>query len=122
MTRVPAKAQVLTAIVVVSNVLGNLLLSAGLKAATTFASAIFSPLVVMGVALLIVWMLSRMALMSWADLSYVLPVTSFGYILTALAGKFVLAEQISGSRWWGTILIFAGMVVVSGTPIRTAGK
>ena len=31
--------------------------------------------------------LSRMALLSWADLSYVLPVTSVGYVLVALIGK-----------------------------------
>jgi uncharacterized membrane protein len=102
----------LTAIVVVSNVIGNLLVSAGLKG----AGAAF---VVCGVALLVLWTLSRMALMSWADLSYILPVTSVGYILTALAGKYVLAEQISSTRWWGTLLIFAGMAVVGSTSPRT---
>ena len=106
------RAWLLTAIVVVSNVLGNLLLSIGLKGSN-------AALAVLGVALLIVWTLSRMTLMSWADLTYILPVTSVGYILTALAGKYLLAEQISGSRWWGTLLIFAGMVVVSRTAPKT---
>ena len=98
------RAQLLTAVVVVSNVLGNLFLSIGVKTPS---------------ALLIVWMLSRMALMSWADLSYILPITSVGYVLTALVGKYILAEQISGARWWGTLLIFAGMLVVSRTAPRT---
>jgi len=102
----------LAAVVVISNVLGNLLLSMGVRTPNVL-------LVVAGVALLIVWTLSRMALMSWADLSYILPITSVGYILSALAGKYVLAEQISGARWWGTLLIFAGMVVVSRTAPRT---
>jgi uncharacterized membrane protein len=106
------RAQLLTAVVVVSNVAGNLSLSVGVKTPNTV-------LIVLGVALLILWTLSRMALMSWADLSYILPVTSVGYILTALAGKYVLAEHISGARWWGTLLIFAGMVVVSRTSPRT---
>jgi uncharacterized membrane protein len=102
----------LAALVVISNVLGNLLLSMGVRTPNVF-------LIVAGVALLIVWTLSRMALMSWADLSYILPITSVGYILSALAGKYVLAEHISGARWWGTLLIFAGMVVVSRTAPRT---
>ena len=49
----------------------------------------------------------------------ILPVTAVGYILTALAGKYLLAEQISDARWWGTLLIFAGMVVVGSTAPRT---
>jgi uncharacterized membrane protein len=107
-----ARAQLLTAVVVASNVAGNLALSVGVKTPN-------AAMIVLGVTLLILWTLSRMTLMSWADLSYILPVTSVGYILTALAGKYVLAEQISGPRWWGTLLIFAGMVVVSRTPPRT---
>ena len=50
----------------------------------------------LGVLLMILWMLSRMALLSWADLSYVLPVTAIGYVLVALVGKALLDEQISG--------------------------
>jgi drug/metabolite transporter (DMT)-like permease len=67
------------------------------------------------VVLLILWMASRMALLSWADLSYVLPVTSVGYVLVALAGKILLHEQISTRRWAGIILIMAGVALVSGT-------
>ncbi|HYP14702.1 MAG TPA: hypothetical protein VEQ63_12315 [Bryobacteraceae bacterium] len=119
MKHVPAKARMLTAVVVLTNVLGNLALSLGMKSSSTATAIISNPLVVVGVGLLILWTLSRMALMSWADLSYILPITSIGYVLTALAGKFVLAESISGPRWWGTLLIFAGMVIVSRTRPRT---
>ena len=56
-----------------------------------------------------------MSLLSWADLSYVLPVTSVGYVLSALCGKFFLAEQISLTRWAGTLLIVAGTAMVSRT-------
>ena len=31
-----------------------------------------------------------MALLSWADLTYVLPVTALGYVLTVLAGQVLL--------------------------------
>ena len=70
-----------------------------------------------GIALLILWLLSRMALLSWADLSYVLPVTSLGYVASALIGRFFLNEQITPARWAGTLLIVAGTVLVGvGSP------
>ena len=68
----------------------------------------------LGVLLMILWMLARMALLSWADLSYVLPVTAIGYVLVALVGKLLLNEQIGGKRWAGIFLIVAGVALVSG--------
>ena len=50
-----------------------------------YIAALFNPWVALGVSLLIVWMLSQMTLLSWADLSYVLPVTSVGYVLANIA-------------------------------------
>ena len=58
---------------------------------------LFHPWVALGVVLLILWLLSRMALLSWADLSYVLPVTSVGYVLVALIGKLLLNEPITAA-------------------------
>ena len=67
-----------------------------------YMAAIFTPWVMVGIALLILWLLSRMALLSWADLSYVLPITSLGYVASALIGRFFLNEQITPTRWMGT--------------------
>jgi uncharacterized membrane protein len=65
-------------------------------------------------------MMSRMTLLSWADLSYVLPVTAIGYALVALVGRVFLAEQIPLKRWAGIALIVAGVALVSlGTAPRT---
>ena len=108
------KTRVFTLVVILSNVLGNLALSWGLK-----NYGLFSPYVFLGVALLIVWMLSRMTLLSWADLSYVLPVTSVGYVLTVFIGKYFFAEQITWQRWLGSLLIMGGMIVVGQTYPRT---
>ena len=128
MNRMPLKTRILTLIVILSNVLGNFALSIGMKANTVaafsgglapYVRAVFSPMVLLGVSLLILWMLSRMALMSWADLSFVLPITSIGYVLSAMMGKFFLDEHISSQRWAGTLLIVAGMALVSFTPART---
>ena len=112
MTSIPAKARLLTVVVILSNVAGNLLLGKGMKSSSLTLAAF-------GVALLILWMLSRMTLMSWADLSYILPVTSIGYVLSALAAQMFLGEHLSPFRWTGTLFITAGMIVVSSTPPKT---
>jgi uncharacterized membrane protein len=60
-----------------------------------------------------------MAMLSWADLSYVAPVTAIGYVLNALMGRAFLGERVSGARWAGTLLIVAGVALVGSTSIRT---
>ncbi|HUA83829.1 MAG TPA: hypothetical protein VMB85_08210 [Bryobacteraceae bacterium] len=111
-----------TIIVVLSNALGNFALASGMRNRSTdgvldYLRAIFSPWVMIGIVLLILWLLSRMALLSWADLSYVLPVTSLGYVVNALMGRWFLNEQVTAARWAGTLLIVAGtMLVGAGSP------
>ena len=109
------KARLLTVVVVLSNVAGNLLVSLGLKSENGFVW----PLVGGGVALLILCKLARITLMSWADLSYILPITAIGYVLSAIAAKLFLSEQISLMRWSGTLLIVAGIVLVGRTQAET---
>src|SRR6266516_2157883 len=102
-TTLQLKTRILTTVVVLTNVLGNSLLSRGMQSVGELLSlsplpyirALFNPWVAAGVSLLIVWLLSHMALLSWADLSYVLPVTSIAYVLVPLVGRFFLHEQVS---------------------------
>ena len=105
-------------VVVFSNVFGNFFLKRGMPPALAtplaYITVLFHPWVALGVLLMIVWMLSRMALLSWADLSYVLPVTAVGYVLVAIVGKVLLNEQITMQRWAGIGLIVAGVALVSG--------
>ncbi len=116
-------------IVILSNALGNLSLTWGMRhqaralrpSVVFFIEAIFSPFVLLGITLLIVWLLTRMALLSWADLSYVLPVTSLGYVLSTFFGRFFLAEYVSPQRWAGTLLIVAGTALVGLTAPGTTG-
>jgi uncharacterized membrane protein len=53
-----------------------------------------------------------MTLLSWADLSFVLPVTALGYPLSTWMGRLFLGEQITAERWIGTGLIVTGTVLV----------
>src|ERR1700742_3206503 len=125
--RLRAKTWICAAVVVLSNVFGNYFLKLGMPAdlptPLSYITAIFRPWAALGVALLILWLVSRMTLLSWADLSYVLPVTSIGYVLVALVGKALLAGQITGKRWAGILLIMAGVALVSnGTAPQTGRK
>ena len=111
------KTRFFLALVIVSQPLGNLFLTMGMKhrvlgSPWDYLTAIFTPYVALGIVLLIVWLLSRMALLSWADLSYVLPVTSLGYAASAVIGHFFLNEHITPHRWAGTLLIVAGTILV----------
>jgi drug/metabolite transporter (DMT)-like permease len=123
--RLRLKTWICTLIVVFSNPFGDFFLKRGLPESVRLSSpleyvaALFQPWVALGVALLIVWQLSRMTLLSWADLSYVLPVTSVGYVVVALIGKVMLHEAITGRRWAGIVLIMAGVALVGGSAPST---
>jgi drug/metabolite transporter (DMT)-like permease len=123
------KTWLFTAIVVLSNAFGDFFMkrgipeSLGLTTPLEYVAVLFHPWVAAGVILLILWQLSRMALLSWADLSYVLPVTSIGYVIVALIGKLMLNEAISPQRWAGILLIMAGVALVgAGTAISTVQR
>lgn len=121
------RAYRLLALVLVLRPFGNLSLAWGMKhfsqvlAANPFVyvRAMLNPFVAVGILALILALLTRMALLSLADLSFVLPLTATGYILSTLLGKFFLREQVSLDRWIGTLLIFLGTAVVASTKTRT---
>jgi uncharacterized membrane protein len=123
------KTRLFAAIVVLTNVTGNFALSWGIKhgaamdgSAWGFVRVIFDPWVFAGILLLSGWVLSRMALLSWADLSYVIPVTSIGFVLNAVMGAVFLGETITPLRWTGTLCIVGGTVLVGLTAPRTEGR
>jgi uncharacterized membrane protein len=128
--RVDLKTKLLTVFVVCTNVLGNFSMSWGMKHQTadlglspyTYIRLIFTPWVLLGTALLILWLLSRMTLLGWADLSYVLPVTSIGYVLSAVLGKVFFGEQVTWQRWLGTAFIVVGIIFVGLTTANTTQR
>jgi drug/metabolite transporter (DMT)-like permease len=81
--------------------------------------AVLNPWVAVGIALLLAFFATYMNALSWADLTYVLPATSLGYVLLALIARFLLHEQVSSSRWLGIALISGGVGFVAGGPALT---
>ena len=82
--------------------------------------AVLNPWVAVGIVLLLAFFATYMNALSWADLTYVLPATSLGYVLLALVAKFALHEQVSPMRWLGIALISGGVGFVAGGPALTA--
>jgi drug/metabolite transporter (DMT)-like permease len=81
--------------------------------------AILNPWVAVGILLLLAFFATYMTALSWADLTYVLPATSLGYVLLALVARFLLHEQVSPMRWLGIALITGGVGFIAGGPALT---
>jgi bacterial/archaeal transporter family protein len=109
---------------VLAHVMGNLSLSHGMKqvgdmptlsAATLLQfglSTIANGWVILGVALLISFFLLFLVALSRHDLSYVQPMISSSYVLTAIFAGLFLKEHISFNRWVGTLVIALGIFLV----------
>lgn len=118
-------------IAIISQALGNVFLTKAMKtitmasagagedlAATALRTAA-DPMVWLGTALLIVFFVLYSAALSWADLSFVLPATAFGYVLNVAAGHYFLNESVTPARWAGSIVITLGVFLVSRSGVRT---
>jgi len=107
--------------------LGDTFLSRGMTAIgsitlahpLTLLAAVFTPWIALGIALLICFFASYLTALSWADLTFVLPVTALGNVLVALLARFWLHEAISLARWAGIVLITLGVGFVAQGPSRT---
>ena len=81
--------------------------------------AVLNPSVALGILLLLGFFASYMTALSWADLTFVLPATSLGYVVLTLIAKFYLHETVSTTRWIGILLISAGVGFVTQGPELT---
>ena len=119
-TRWKWKTPLFAFVVIFTNALGNFFIARGMREIPAVGNpadliiAIFTPWVGLGILLLITWLLSRMMFLSFADLSYMLPLTSLGYVLSVVLGRFFLNEQITPQRWGGTVMIMIGTLLVGG--------
>ena len=121
------KTVVVSLVVIGFNVIGSYALTRGLRELGAIVSwsplpyiqAFADPWVSLGVLFMIGWLISRLALLSWADLSYVLPVTAFSYVLNAVTGAVYFNERVTDLQWAGICLITVGVALVALTPPET---
>lgn len=74
-----------------------------------------NPWVLGGVALQAGFFFMYLTLLSRADVSKVLPMTAFDYIVVALLAQLFLAEPVTPARWSGIGFIVLGVFLVSRT-------
>jgi uncharacterized membrane protein len=65
-----------------------------------------------GVALMAIAFFSLLLLLSFEDVSFVVPVTALSYLVGAVGGIFFLGERISPQRWVGIALVCVGVTLV----------
>lgn len=124
------KTAVVLVLAILSQAVGNVCLTKGAKALTSAGAAgdwlslvqsgVQSPMLWVGTVFLIGFFVLFSAALSWADLSFVLPATSFGYVLNVACGRYILNEEVSQKRWIGALVITLGVVMVSRSGSRTA--
>ena len=112
-------------IALVLEAVGVVLLSAGLKEIGEMKSVTASEIgrlvrrgvtnskILVGVALETAFFIFLLVLLKRNDVSLIWPLTSLGFVLTALSARFILHEQVTTTRWIGVALIVIGAALVS---------
>jgi uncharacterized membrane protein len=121
-------------VMVVTGPLGNVLLGKGMKHIGTVVvwppsqllhtchKVFTSTSIWLGISSLIVFFVSYMLVLSWADYSFVQPASSLAYGVVALLGYLILGETVSPLRWLGIAVICLGVFVISYTAPRTTPR
>jgi drug/metabolite transporter (DMT)-like permease len=65
-----------------------------------------------GVGMMAIGFFSLLAVFSFENVSFVVPVTALSYVVGALGGRFFLGERVSLQRWIGILLVCAGVTLV----------
>jgi uncharacterized membrane protein len=79
------------------------------------ARAVTNPWLLLGVALQASFFFMYLTLLSRADVSKILPMTAFDYVIVAFLASWLLGEPITTARWMGIGLVVAGVALVSRT-------
>jgi drug/metabolite transporter (DMT)-like permease len=67
----------------------------------------------MGVGLLTLGFFSLLTLLTWADVSLVIPATALSFVVGGLAAKIFLGEHLTALRWTGIALVSVGVALVA---------
>lgn len=130
--RLRVKTLAIVCLMVVCGAVGNVFLKRGMdrigpvdlalaSLAHAFWLTVASATIWLGVVCLLGFFLLYLLVLSWADYSYVMPASAFGYAVVAFLGVAVLGEAVSFRRWMGVALICLGVMLVGQTKPRTTG-
>ncbi len=107
------------ALAIFAQAVGNVCLSKGMKGVSLansvsaiFSQAAKSPTIWIGTALLLLFFLLFAAVLSYADLSFVVPTISVEVVVNVAFASYFLNESVSFVRWLGTLLVSFGVILV----------
>lgn len=66
----------------------------------------------LGISLMTISFFALLMLLSWENVSFVVPLTALSYVVGALGGKFLLGERVEPRRWVGVLLVCLGVLLV----------
>lgn len=72
-----------------------------------------NPSILLGVAFEAIFFGVLLYLLSQRDVSLIWPLTSLGFVITAIAARMFLHEQVTPMRWTGVLLIVLGAGLIS---------
>ena len=115
----------LLAAVVLAGAAGDVSVTRAMKTVGEVVS--FRPMALLGVAWcaaqnVFLWMgifwkavafFALLALLTQAELSWVVPATAISFVVETVAAKYLLQERISSTRWAGALCICAGVGLIS---------
>ena len=119
-----ARSLSVLAFAVAAAAIGNVCLSKGMQSVGAlsnydpaslwafFTGAVLTRWVIFGILLQLANYLLWLAVLSWSEVSWALPLNALEYILVGLAAAVFLGERVGPLRWAGIALIAAGVILL----------
>jgi drug/metabolite transporter (DMT)-like permease len=119
------KTGIVMLLAVTAGTVGDILLTKGMKELGDISAmslrgmklavfqAMISPKLILGTAMLAVFFLLWLAVLSWEDLSVALPMQALNYVLVVFLSQYFLGEVVTPLRWAGTTLVCAGVILIT---------
>jgi len=74
--------------------------------------AVRLPWLWVGIALMALAFFSLLAILSFRDVSFVVPVSALSYAAGGVGAKIFLGERITSNRWLGILIVMLGVTLV----------
>jgi threonine/homoserine efflux transporter RhtA len=125
------KTYVMIGLMVLFGPMGDVLLGKGMKETggvplTSLASVVdgisrgfHNEMIWLGLLSLLIFFVSYLLVLSWADYSFVSPASAVSYAVVTFFGWILLGESVTSIRWLGVLVICMGVFLVGHTPPRT---
>ena len=115
---------IMVVLIVLSNSAGDVLIGKGMKQmgeVTTLSPrhllrvagrVLTNVSFLLGVLCLAMSYFSFLYVLSWAEMSFIVPVTSIVYVFSVIGARLFLKEEVNQLRWLGTFFVCLGVALI----------